>query len=98
MGAVTGQDVAQAFGGLVIEADQAVLTGEYADHVAVCLRAALSSASRAGGTTTWRSPGTGASPGPGDQRGKRPSSGGRLRRTQFLSRCAAPPAQRSGAS
>jgi hypothetical protein len=46
MGAVTGQDVAQAFGGLVIEADQAVLTGEFADHVA----------------TTWRSPGTGASP------------------------------------
>jgi pimeloyl-ACP methyl ester carboxylesterase len=49
MGAVTGQDVAQAFGGLVIEADQAVLTGEYADHVAACLRAALSS-----GTAGWR--------------------------------------------
>jgi pimeloyl-ACP methyl ester carboxylesterase len=46
IGTVTGQDVAQAFGGLVIEADQAVLTGEFADHVA----------------TTWRSPGTGASP------------------------------------
>jgi pimeloyl-ACP methyl ester carboxylesterase len=49
MGTVTGQDVAKAFGGLVIEADQAVLTGEYADHVAACLRAALSS-----GTAGWR--------------------------------------------
>jgi pimeloyl-ACP methyl ester carboxylesterase len=49
MGAVTGQDVAQAFGGLVIEADQAVLTGEYADHIAACLRTALSS-----GTAGWR--------------------------------------------
>jgi pimeloyl-ACP methyl ester carboxylesterase len=49
MGAVTGQDVAQAFGGLVIEADQAVLTGQYADHVAACLRAALSS-----GIAGWR--------------------------------------------
>jgi pimeloyl-ACP methyl ester carboxylesterase len=49
MGAVTGQDVAQAFGGLVIEADQAVLTGEFADHVAACLRAALSS-----GIAGWR--------------------------------------------
>ena len=49
MSTVTGQDVAQAFGGLVIEADQAVLTGEYAGHVAACLRAALSS-----GTAGWR--------------------------------------------
>jgi pimeloyl-ACP methyl ester carboxylesterase len=49
MRAVTGQDVAQAFGGLVTEADQAVLTGEYADHVAACLRAALSS-----GIGGWR--------------------------------------------
>jgi pimeloyl-ACP methyl ester carboxylesterase len=49
MGAVTGQDVAQAFGGLVIEADQAVLTGQYADHVAACLRAALSA-----GIAGWR--------------------------------------------
>jgi pimeloyl-ACP methyl ester carboxylesterase len=49
MGAVTGPDVAQAFGGLVIEADQAVLTGEFADHIAACLRAALSS-----GTAGWR--------------------------------------------
>ncbi|MGD0242162.1 MAG: alpha/beta fold hydrolase [Streptosporangiaceae bacterium] len=49
MSAVTGPDVAQAFGGLVIEADQAVLTGEYADHIAACLRAALSS-----GTAGWR--------------------------------------------
>jgi pimeloyl-ACP methyl ester carboxylesterase len=49
MSVVTGPDVAQAFGGLVIEADQAVLTGEYADHIAACLRAALSS-----GTAGWR--------------------------------------------
>jgi len=49
MSTVTGPDVAQAFGGLVIEADQAVLTGEYADHVAACLRAALSS-----GIAGWR--------------------------------------------
>ena len=49
MGTVTGQAVAQAFGGLVIEADQAVLTGEFADHVAACLRAALSS-----GIAGWR--------------------------------------------
>src|SRR4051794_4212058 len=46
---VTGPDVAQAFGGLVIEADQAVLTGEFADHIAACLRAALSS-----GIAGWR--------------------------------------------
>ena len=46
---VTGPDVAQAFGGLVIEADQAVLTGEFADHIAACLRAALSS-----GVAGWR--------------------------------------------
>jgi pimeloyl-ACP methyl ester carboxylesterase len=49
IGAVTGPDVAQAFGGLVIEADQAVLTGEFADHVAALLRAAVSS-----GIAGWR--------------------------------------------
>jgi pimeloyl-ACP methyl ester carboxylesterase len=49
MGTVTGPDVAQAFGGLVIEADQAVLTGEFADHVAALLRTALSS-----GIAGWR--------------------------------------------
>jgi pimeloyl-ACP methyl ester carboxylesterase len=49
MGSVTGPDVAQAFGGLVIEADQAVLTGEFADHVATLLRTALSS-----GIAGWR--------------------------------------------
>jgi pimeloyl-ACP methyl ester carboxylesterase len=46
---VTGQDVAKAFGGLVIEADQAVLTGAYADHIAACLRAAVST-----GIAGWR--------------------------------------------
>jgi pimeloyl-ACP methyl ester carboxylesterase len=49
MGTVTGPEVAQAFGGLVIEADQAVLTGEFADHVAALLRTALSS-----GIAGWR--------------------------------------------
>jgi pimeloyl-ACP methyl ester carboxylesterase len=49
IGSVTGEGVAQAFGGLVIEADQAVLTGEFADHIAACLRAALST-----GTAGWR--------------------------------------------
>jgi pimeloyl-ACP methyl ester carboxylesterase len=49
MGTVTGPQVAQAFGGLVIEADQAVLTGEFADHVAALLRTALSS-----GIAGWR--------------------------------------------
>jgi pimeloyl-ACP methyl ester carboxylesterase len=49
MGTVTGDDVAQAFGGLVIEADQAVLTGEFAGHVAALLRTALSS-----GIAGWR--------------------------------------------
>jgi pimeloyl-ACP methyl ester carboxylesterase len=49
IGSVTGEGVAQAFGGLVIEADQAVLTGEFADHIATCLRAALNS-----GIAGWR--------------------------------------------
>jgi hypothetical protein len=49
MGTVTGPEVAQAFGGLVIEADQAVLTGEFAGHVAALLRTALSS-----GIAGWR--------------------------------------------
>ena len=62
MGAITGESVASSLGGLVIEADKAVLTGEFAGHVAACLRTALSWASRAGATTTWRSSGTGASP------------------------------------
>ena len=49
MGAVTGESVASSLGGLVIEADKAVLTGEFADHVAACLRTALSS-----GIAGWR--------------------------------------------
>src|ERR1700751_3424315 len=40
---VTGAGVAKALGGLVIEADQAVLTGEFAEYVAAGLRAATSS-------------------------------------------------------
>ncbi len=47
--AVTGADVAQALGGLVIAADQAVLTGEFANHVAASLRAALNT-----GIAGWR--------------------------------------------
>ena len=46
---VTGEGVAKALGGLVIEADQAVLTGEFAEHVAAGLRAATSS-----GGAGWR--------------------------------------------
>ena len=47
--AVTGADVAQALGGLVIAADQAALTGEFADYVAAALRAAMTS-----GVAGWR--------------------------------------------
>jgi pimeloyl-ACP methyl ester carboxylesterase len=49
LGAVTGESVARSLGGLVIEADQAVLTGEFAAHIAASLRAALSS-----GIAGWR--------------------------------------------
>jgi pimeloyl-ACP methyl ester carboxylesterase len=47
--AITGDQVAQALGGLVIAADQAVLTGEFADYVAAALRAAMTS-----GVAGWR--------------------------------------------
>ena len=40
---LTGESVAKALGGLVIEADRAVLTGEFADYVAAGLRAATNS-------------------------------------------------------
>jgi pimeloyl-ACP methyl ester carboxylesterase len=46
---VTGEGVAKALGGLVIEADRAVLTGEFAEYVAAGLRAATSS-----GVDGWR--------------------------------------------
>jgi pimeloyl-ACP methyl ester carboxylesterase len=46
---VTGADVAAALGGLVSAADKAALTGEYADHMAAALRAALNS-----GVAGWR--------------------------------------------
>jgi pimeloyl-ACP methyl ester carboxylesterase len=46
---VTGPAVAQALGGLIDDADRAVLTGAYADHLAAGLRAAL-----AGGIAGWR--------------------------------------------
>jgi pimeloyl-ACP methyl ester carboxylesterase len=48
MSAITGESVASSLGGLMIEADRAVLTGEFADHVAACLRTALSSGTVAG--------------------------------------------------
>lgn len=48
-GGLTGADVADAFGGLVSAADKAALTGEYADHVAAALKAAVSS-----GIAGWR--------------------------------------------
>ena len=47
--ALTGASVAESLGGLVIEADQAALTGEYADYVANALRASLNS-----GIAGWR--------------------------------------------
>jgi len=49
MGSVTGESVASSLGGLVIEADKAALTGEFAAHIAACLRNALSS-----GVAGWR--------------------------------------------
>jgi pimeloyl-ACP methyl ester carboxylesterase len=48
-GALTGASVAESLGGLVIEADKAALTGEYADYIASALRAALNS-----GIAGWR--------------------------------------------
>jgi pimeloyl-ACP methyl ester carboxylesterase len=47
--AVTGAEVAQALGGLVIAADQAALTGEFADYVAAGLRASMNA-----GIVGWR--------------------------------------------
>jgi pimeloyl-ACP methyl ester carboxylesterase len=49
LGTVTGADVAQALGGLVIAADQAALTGEFADYVAAALRASMNT-----GIVGWR--------------------------------------------
>jgi pimeloyl-ACP methyl ester carboxylesterase len=46
---VTGDDVAESLGDLVAAADKAALTGEYADHMAGALRAALSA-----GIAGWR--------------------------------------------
>jgi pimeloyl-ACP methyl ester carboxylesterase len=46
---VTGAQIADALGGLVSPADKAALTGEYAEHMAAALRAALSS-----GIAGWR--------------------------------------------
>jgi len=49
LGTVTGADVAQALGGLVIAADQAALTGAFADYVAAALRASMNT-----GIAGWR--------------------------------------------
>ena len=49
LASVTGAEVAVSLGGLISAADRAVLTGEYADHVAAGLRAALSA-----GIVGWR--------------------------------------------
>ena len=46
---LTGESVAKSLGGLVIEADRAVLTGEFADYVAAGLRASMNS-----GIAGWR--------------------------------------------
>jgi pimeloyl-ACP methyl ester carboxylesterase len=48
-GNVTGAQVAAALGDLIADADRAVLTGAYADHLAAGFRAALSS-----GIAGWR--------------------------------------------
>jgi pimeloyl-ACP methyl ester carboxylesterase len=49
LGTVTGTDVAQALGGLVIAADQTALTGDFADYVAAALRASMNT-----GIAGWR--------------------------------------------
>ena len=46
---LTGASVAESLGGLVIDADKAALTGEYADHVAAALSAAMNA-----GIAGWR--------------------------------------------
>ena len=48
-GAVTGSAVAAALGGLIADADRAVLTGAYADHLAAGVRASVST-----GIAGWR--------------------------------------------
>ena len=48
-GAVTGSAVAAALGGLIADADRAVLTGAYADHLAASVRASVST-----GIAGWR--------------------------------------------
>jgi len=50
-GGVTGAQVAEALGGLVSAADKAALTGEYANHVATALKAAVTSGY---GIAGWR--------------------------------------------
>ncbi len=49
LGALTGSAVAAALGGLIADADRAVLTGAYADHLAAGARASLSA-----GIAGWR--------------------------------------------
>ena len=49
LGTVTGTDVAQALGGLVIAVDRAALTGDFADYVAAALRASMNT-----GIAGWR--------------------------------------------
>ena len=49
LSALTGESVAKSLGGVVIEADQAVLTGEFADYVTAGLRASTNS-----GIAGWR--------------------------------------------
>jgi pimeloyl-ACP methyl ester carboxylesterase len=49
LGQVQGEDVIAGMGGLLSEADKAVLTGEFADYLAAALRAALSH-----GIAGWR--------------------------------------------
>jgi pimeloyl-ACP methyl ester carboxylesterase len=49
LGALTGTEVAAALGGLIADADRAVLTGDFADHLAAAVRASVST-----GIAGWR--------------------------------------------
>jgi len=49
LGSITGADIIEGLGGLIGDADKAVLTGEYADYQAAALRAALRT-----GIAGWR--------------------------------------------
>ena len=55
LGSVTGASIIEGLGGLIGDADKAVLTGEYADYMAASLHASVDPGLAAGSRTTWRS-------------------------------------------